>query len=211
MELKLSDDVEVIFVDDGSKPSHKRPYFKLNFNFRFIYTNDFRNWTQPKARNIGVKEAKGEYVLCTDIDHIVMQDAIDKVREDKYDVVRFKREVGILDERGQFTQDLSVLQMYGYNREKLRISAHGNSYIFKRDLYLELGGVSEANVGRETHPNREEKPLKRAVRRLAEEGKIKLCDGDDRPTIYLIPNGRFCGDKDADPLNLFHNLERMTR
>ena len=211
MEMKLPEDVEVILVDDGSKPPQKEPYFGINFKLKILHTNDFRPWTQPKARNIGAKEAVGEYIIFTDIDHIIMQDAIDKVRQGTYDVIRFKREVGVLDEQGRFTQDIGMLQMYGYNREKLRISAHGNSYIFKRDLYLDLGGVSEANVGSGTHPNREEKPLKRAVRRLAEAGKIKLCDGDDRPTIYLIPNGRFCGHKDADPLNLFHDLERMTR
>jgi hypothetical protein len=36
-------------------------------------------------------------------------------------------------------------------------------------------------------------------------------DQDERPTIYMFPNGRYCGEKDFNPFGLFHDLKRKTR
>jgi hypothetical protein len=34
------------------------------------------------------------------------------------------------------------------------------------------------------------------------------CPDDERPWIYVFPNGRFSGSRDANPLGLFHSLDR---
>jgi len=202
--LQLSDDIEVLFVDDGSEPPIQ-VFLATNFNMRLLYTNDFRDWTQPTARNFGVKEARGEYVICTDIDHILLRETIETVLNTQYDVVRFKRFIGALDERGLFTQDRDILEQYGYSKDRgLRISAHGNSYAIKRELFLRLGGSQQ----KDHYPNRDEVPLKRQLKRLAIQGEINIIPDDDRPSIYLIPNGRYSGDKNSNPFGMFHELKR---
>jgi hypothetical protein len=43
---------------------------------------------------------------------------------------------------------------------------------------------------------------------MEERGEITRIPDDDRPTIYMVPNGRFCGDKNFNPFGLFHDLKR---
>ena len=168
-------------------------------------TNNFQPWTQPEARNIGAKMARGEYLICTDIDHIVTCGLVETVRKTAFDVVRFKREVAILDETGEFTQDRAELTRWGFPPENgLRISAHGNSYAIKRELFLELGGSQQKAV----YPNRDEVKLKRGIKKLEAAGKITRIPDDDRPYIYMFPNGRYSGDIDCNPFGFFHNLKR---
>ena len=55
--MGLPDDVEIIFVDDGSHPPLEPPKIK---NFTMLYTYDKRQWTTGIARNIGARHAKGD-------------------------------------------------------------------------------------------------------------------------------------------------------
>lgn len=206
-KLNLPDDVEVIIIDDGSEPPLEDPTGTV----KIYYTNDKRPWTQPAARNFGAKKARGEFCIFTDIDHIISKEIIDVALNPPADVIRFKREVGVLDENGDFTQDMDVMREYGFERNKLRIAPHGNSYIIRTGLYLGLGGVDETYVGTGKYPNREEVPLKRNLKKLLEQGRITIIDDDTKPIIYMIPNGRYCGEKDYNPFGLFHDLSRSIR
>jgi len=198
-KMTLPDDVELIIIDDGSEP----PLGGVLKNLTIFATNDKRSWTQPIARNTGARMAKGEYLICTDIDHILSRELIEMVLKTDYDVIRFKREAGVLDENGDFTQDMNVLHSYGYEETRgLKMNAHGNSYAIKKELFLELGGSQQ----RTSYPNRDEQKIKRGLHRLGDQVKMLVDDG--RPTIYMIPNGRFCGEKDFNPFGLFHNLPR---
>lgn len=205
-KMNLSDEVEFVFVDDGSDPR----LFPLGYsgpkleNLTVHETHDFRPWTQPMARNIGARIAQGEYLICTDIDHILSRALIERVMVGDYDVYRFKREAGVLTENGDFTQDMDELKKYGFPERGLRLPAHGNSYAIRRGVFLALGGSQQ----KEQYPNRDEIPVKRGIKRMEERGEITRIPDDDRPTIYMIPNGRFCGDKDYNPFGLFHNLKR---
>ena len=205
-KMHLPDDVEFVFVDDGSEPA----LFPLDYsgpelkNLTVHMTRDFRPWTQPLARNVGARIARGEYLICTDIDHILSRNLIERVMVGDYDVYRFKREAGVLDEQGNFTQDKNELEKYGLRDGSLRLPAHGNSYAIRRGLFLALGGSQQ----KDQYPNRDEVPIKRGIKRMEERGEITRIPDDDRPTIYMIPNGRFCGDPNFNPFGLFHNLKR---
>jgi glycosyltransferase involved in cell wall biosynthesis len=196
--MNLPDDVELIIIDDGSEP----PLEGNIKNLTMHATHDTRPWTQPIARNIGARMAKGEYLICTDIDHILSRELIDFVRATDYDVIRFRREAGVLNEDGTFTQDMSILKEYGYIKQRLSMSPHGNSYAIKKELFEKFGGSQQ----RTRYPNRDEQKIKRWIHKLGDE--IKVLKEDGRPTIYMIPNGRFCGEKDYNPFGLFHNLTR---
>jgi hypothetical protein len=197
--MALPEEVEILIVDDGSDP----PLTGQLRNLTIHATHDTRPWTQPLARNTGARMARGTYLLCTDIDHILSRALIDFVLMTTADVVRFKRQAGVLDEQGVFTQDRAVLTAYGYETQRdLRMSAHGNSYAIRRDLFLQLGGSQQ----RTRYPNRDEQKIKRGLHRLGD--TVTMVTGDDRPTIYMIPNGRFCGDRNYNPFGLFHTLVR---
>ncbi len=209
-KMDLPDDVEIIFVDDGSSPPLAIPEDCKLKNFRIHATNDFRPWTQPIARNTGVKLATGEFVICTDIDHIISKGLIEYVRVTAFDVIHFKRQVAILDERGNFTQDIETLKTWGFPQERierrgLRIVPHGNSYAMKRELYIKYGGGREDRVT--TYPSQEEVPLRGKIRREARRGHITICPG--RPMIYMFPVGRYIGGLDHNPFGLFHELSRV--
>jgi glycosyltransferase involved in cell wall biosynthesis len=211
-KIGLPEDVEIVFVDDGSDPPLRSIFEHSGLNLRWFATHNYREWTQPAARNLGVKNARGEYVICTDIDHIISSQVVELARNPgDWDIIRFSRQVAVLDEEGNFTQDMDVLRSYGYNRDGINIAPHGNSYIFNRNLYLRLGGVSEQHVGTGKYPNREEVPLKGRIKELWKKGEIKVWDKPPKPMIYMIPNGHYCGDKDSNPFGMFHELTRSIR
>ena len=91
------------------------------------------------ARNFGVRRAKGEYLILTDIDHIISSEVIEVARNPSHDIIRFSREAGVLTEDGSFTQDFDTLRQWGlmerYIRKNLSLPPHGNSYIFRKSLY----------------------------------------------------------------------------
>lgn len=215
-KMEMPGDVELVLVDDGSDPPLDFSWFQPNFKFIPCATHDKRPWTQPAARNFGVRRANGRYLILTDIDHIIPKEVVEAARMCIWDVLRLKRELGILDKNGNFSQRFDDLIAYGITEDRLErkgvnLPPHGNSSIIKKNLYIDLGGVSEKMVGSGLHPNREERPLKSKLRKLANNGAIEIVDDDRRPTFYMFPNGRFCGDKDYNPFGLFHDLKRMTR
>jgi len=212
-KLQLPADVEVVIVDDGSEPAINTitDGMELNFKLSIYETNDKRMWTQPAARNLGAKKASGDYCIFTDIDHIITGEVVEEARNPKADIIRFRREAAILDENGNLVQDMDILRQWGYIKDGFKIAPHGNSYIFRRDLFLSLGGVDTTYVGTGKYPNREEVPLKHKIKKLWNAGKITVIDTDPKPTIYMMPNGHYCGDKDVNPFGLFHGLSRSIR
>lgn len=218
--MPLPEDVEWIVVDDKSNPPLNQADYDLP-HMTIVQHTLPGLWTQPAARNFGAKHAVGDYLLCTDIDHILTLDLINFARTTDYDFVKLKREVAVLDEQGMFVQTEAEVLRYGFEKSRFdkggfHITPHTNSFIIKRQLYLDLGGVSERRVKLGKHPNREEIPLRKRLWHLNNEGKIRILEEgdngqDERPMIYMFPNGRYCGDKDYNPFGLFHQLPRKTR
>jgi len=198
-DMPFSWDSEVILIDDGSKPQLSGGDPRI---VRIIRTHDDRPWTQPIARNIGARFAEGEFLLFTDIDHIIPRETIEVAENFKYDYGRFKREVAVLDENGRFTQDRDVLEKYGYPKENvLRVGCHTLSMVIKASVFKQTGGFRE-NVGH--YPTHDDGDMKKKLLRLG----ASKCPDDERPYIYVFPNGRFCGEKNCNPFGLFHELKR---
>ena len=172
---------------------------------KIIKTNDTQPWTQPKARNIGASKAKGDVLLFTDIDHVIDRKAVEFGRNFKYDYGRFYRELGVLDSDGNLTQDPDVLIGWGVPEKKakgdLHIGCHIMSQYIKSNVFNKVGGFRE-KLG--SHPTHDDGNMKRKLNR---NGFVK-CPDDIRPTIYMIPNGQYSGDKDSNPYGYFHDLCR---
>ena len=209
-KMDLPDDVEIILIDDGSDPPLDFPGHGLK-NLTIYATNDRRPWTVSLAKNQGVRMSKADYVLNTDIDHILVKETIMAARDFSGDRMTFKREFGVLDENGNFTQDVETVLSYGLLPERikkkgLRAPPHGNSYVMRRCLFWEAGGYGSGDINK--YPPMDETNFRAAYRKLMAEGRATTLDAELRPYIYLIPNGYYCGDPDFNPFGLFHGLSR---
>lgn len=189
---------ELIIVDDGSNP----PIPEAS-----CFTNNKLAWTQGLGRNLGASKAQGEYLLMTDIDHIISKEAIEDALNFTGNKMIFRRQIAVLDENGDIRQDKEILKEWGYEKDKLDASVHGNTWVMKRSIFEELGGYAPEKSLIGYHPI--------------------TGDGDDchfntkwnrafrgkRPTvgrdIYMFPIGRFNKDGNLNPFNLFHNLSQV--
>lgn len=201
--LDIPDGVEIIIVDDGSDPPLKAPGCRVH------QTNDTRPWTWALARNAGARIAEGDYLLMTDIDHIISQDAIDYAMKFTGQKVQFSREFAVLLEDGTLTQDMATLREYGLlPRYSLHVKPLPNNFIMQRKLFWELGGYREDLVEK-PYPQGEDRAFKSKWLTYTEQGKGR--ESAYRPVMYTFPVGQFCGDVDHNPHGLFHNLTRKTK
>lgn len=210
----VPDGVEIIYMDDGSDPPLATSDKDLS-TFRAVPTNDTRPWTWAVARNSGAKIANGNYLLMTDLDYIITRQAMEKALAFDRDYLGFRREFGVLDENGVFTQDLDVLQSWGLLPERARsrgvnLPPHPNNFTIRKDLFFQMGGYREDLIGK-PYPAGEDNLFKKTRKQWVATGKMTENTGpDERPTIYMFPNGQYCGDVDADPKGMFHTLTRKT-
>lgn len=119
--------LEVIVVDDGS-PSHpagevRRPR-GLPSHSIFRLDRDVR-WNQDAARNIGAHEARGQWLLLTDIDHVVPGETLSQL-------LRMERDSSVTYAFPRVKFDT------GEERE-----SHPNSYFMTRRMYWDIGGHDE--------------------------------------------------------------------
>lgn len=206
--LNLPDDIEIIIVDDCSNPPLKGECK----NLRIIRTENKKAWTLAQARNIGAREAKGEYLLMSDIDHILSKEAI----MDSYNYKGFKmifpRYYGVLLEDGTLTQDILTLIEYGAPETRLKgrrglyASYHGNTWCMPKKLFWELGGYDEKASSYGHHPKKGrgiDGKFNSKFNRWARPQDIKTDIGS---AIYIFPIGRYHKDYELNPFGLFHNL-----
>ncbi len=217
-KMPLPEDVELIIVDDGSDI----PITDPSGIARIIYTNDKRPWTSSLARNTTAPQAKGEYIIFADGDHIVTKEIIEKVRNFNGDFMRFNRAFAILDEDGNIVQDLEVLRQYGLSAHRIEkygtfLNPHRNQYATRKDFFIDvMKGYNEWLILNKPYPQREDGNFARRWNDLHKEGKVRDFDDlvgyEHRATILMFPGGKYCegGDVDADPKNLFHTLTRKT-
>lgn len=209
--IGLPEDTELILVDDGSDPplwvDHGVGVDLLKPGFRFLSTGDTRPWTWALARNMAAREAKGEYLLMFDIDHILTRDCIDFVRQSSAQRIHFLRHFGVLTEDGNLTTDRTVLESYGLpEKMRSRIESHQNSFAMRRSLFWDLGGYREDLIGK-PYPQGEDSGFYRKWKEYSEQFGIPSVEG---PSLYVFPNGRWCGDVDHNPHGLFHDLSRKS-
>jgi glycosyltransferase involved in cell wall biosynthesis len=207
--MNLPDDIEFIFVDDGSNPKVEKPELK---NLTMVYTDDKRPWTQGLARNAGAKVAKGKYLLFTDIDHILSEEAIMDSYKFKGSKMIFPRYLAVLLEDGTLTQDEKVLEDYGIDmnrlltKRKLYASYHGNTFCMKKSTFEELGMYDPKHClygHHATERKGEDSVLNRRWNHYAVKNGLEIAVGSP---IYIFPIGRYNVNYDLNPKGYFHNL-----
>lgn len=205
--MNLPDDIEFVFMDDGSNPPHNVTDYDLK-NLRIYATNDKRPWTQGLARNAGAKLADGEYLLMTDIDHILSKEAIMASYNFTGDKMVFRRYFGVLLEDGTLTQDPAILEKYGMQMERfgtvrgLYASVHGNTFAMKKSTFELLGGYQK-EICERGYRQKDDGIFLHAWKKYATKLGILQITG---PDIYIFPIARYHARGDKNPMGLFHNL-----
>jgi hypothetical protein len=209
--MPLPPGIEVIYMDDGSNPPLINPGHPW---LRIIPTHDTRPWTWAVARNSGAKVAQAPMLLMTDIDYVLPKLALEQALEFKGDYLGFKRELAVLDDQGNITQDMPTLLKYGLLPERAKtrgvhLPPHPNNFVIRKDLFFQMGGYPEDRIG-QPYPQGEDSVFKRRRHEWVAEGKMTEVTDERRPLIYMVPNGQFCGDVDQNPFALFHTLSRKS-
>jgi len=207
--MGIPKDTEIIIVDDGSEMPIG---YEGTLPVTILRTNDKRPWTWALARNMGAKQAKGDMLLMFDLDHIITRELLDMVRTYDGEKIQFEREFAVLTEDGTFTQDLGILMSYGFPETRLKnrglkVSPLPNNFAMKKTTFWDMGGYREDVVERD-YPQGEDRMFKSAWNKRIKSGISRV--HTERPTIYMFPNGYYCGDVDHNPFNLFHTLSRKT-
>ena len=211
-KMRLPRDVEIIFVDDGSNPPLSYETCGLR-NFRILYTNDKRPWTQGLARNMGAKAATGDYLFFTDIDHMITREAIEEVLKFSGDRMVFPRHFGILSRNGDLIIDRKSLIDFGLNPVRLRGRRgfsggfHMNTYAVKKIIFDLIGGYEPSLCTQGYHMGgkgwSEESYFNARFKRMERKGLVNEVIG---PIIYHYPVSKFRTDGDNNPFGLFHGL-----
>lgn len=196
-------DTEWIFVDDGSDPPLEGEMEGLTV----LRTNDFRPWTWPLARNEGARVARGEYLLMTDIDHILTQAAIKEALAFCGDKMMFARKFGILDERGILVQCPKVLAEWGLKAKSCK--PHPNTFAMKQSVFWRLGGYT-AEEPQEDDKGISDRLFNKRFRAAVQRQDCAVREVCQEP-IYAFPTRRFCGDDTFNPFGMFHTLSLADR
>lgn len=124
--LKLNN-IEYIIIDDYSDVPLKP--IKGNIETTVYRILQDIPWNQPGAKNLGVFVAKYEWLLLTDIDHIIKKETLEFISNynlDKNTIYKFKR--------------------FDLDNDK-EIHSHENSMLLHKDLYTLIGGYDEDFCG----------------------------------------------------------------
>lgn len=149
----LKDEIEIVIVDDGSPESAADvprpvglPYIRI---FRVL---EDRPWHQHAARNIGAHEAKGEWLLMTDMDHVIPAGTLERCVDvtalhashaPGLEVYTFQRVDAPAGQwRADDFDDFKVTR-----RADGSSKPHVNSFMLRRAFYWQVGGYDESYCG----------------------------------------------------------------
>lgn len=131
---ELRRNICVVVVDDGS-PNYPAKAEEIGMSLQiYRITVDVR-WNQDAARNIGAKHAKTEFLLLTDVDHIVPEDT-------------WRELVGRDDWQDDYAYIFSRCTLKALSPDVLEeYKPHPNSWFMSKKLYDRIGGYDERFAG----------------------------------------------------------------
>ena len=160
---------------------------------KIIRTNDTRPWTEHKARNIGARNARGEYLLMIDVDYIVPKETIEKALKFTGQRMAIRRRFAVLDKNADILDDPITLAKWGWKsrwRRRGGVDGHRSQFLMKKDLFWEIGGYNESLDGEWRRTGGAGEKFWRKWQRLERRGKA--CMDDDTLDMYMFPVGKFC-------------------
>lgn len=134
--------LHVIVVDDcspkGQRPGKKSITVEGLASFRIYRLLEKKRWNWLACRNLGMSQATTQWVLMTDIDHVLPVETLscilDGMALDERNVYRFSR----VDAPRPWPYALSECTSYKY---------HPDTYLMTRELFDDTGGYDEFLAG----------------------------------------------------------------
>lgn len=138
---KRKDRIAVILVDDGSpEPATDVPRPEGLPALSIYRVTEDRPWHQHAARNLGAHVAEDGWLLLTDMDHVLTDDAARLILK--------RLDKGELDDRCIYMLDRIEADTGEPTRnEHGRPKPHPNSFVLTRELYWRIGGYDEDFCG----------------------------------------------------------------
>lgn len=141
---------EIILINDGTKDGAVQVAEKTleNTQIQYKLIEQENNYGQSKARNIGIENARGNYILFLDSDDYIESDLIEKVEKNisenleilLYDYIRVKSDGEIIKNKHQefkhFNKDIKGREVFdAYRNNELRIWT--SSLVYSRKYIIE--------------------------------------------------------------------------
>jgi glycosyltransferase involved in cell wall biosynthesis len=144
LRSQASDDVEIIVVDDASTDGTAGIAESMGAR---VFRTD-RNSGPSRARNLGARQARGEYLLFVDSDVVVRPDAVSRVREFLDGKPSVAAVFGSYDAEphahGWLTQYRNLLHHYVHQQGRREASTFWSGCgAIRRDVFLEVGGFDD--------------------------------------------------------------------
>ena len=86
-------EVQIIVVDDNSDDIKSINKLKSNYEYVEFYSNNSKNKGAGSARNTGLKNCTGEWIMFADSDDYFLKGALEKIKKEKdseADIIYFK-------------------------------------------------------------------------------------------------------------------------
>ena len=180
----FSKEWNLIIVDDGSSPkiSIASP---TNFTVSVIHIPPHpEKWTQPRARNVGTKHTNTEFLLFTDIDHILTPEVLASANTFGGDKLRFFRKTGALDVNGKLLTTKEDLIQFGATELTPRHREHLATCVIRKTVQDMIGGFNESFCGRY---GPEDIDYKNRYEKYALNNKCKPSEISSS-VVYVFPN-----------------------
>lgn len=156
VEETLETKYEIIIVDNDSKDNSCNNIEEDFNNVKIIYSNE--NLGFSKGNNLGIKEAKGDYILLLNPDTLILNNAIDKAFKKIKEYNSKKLLMGIRLLNGDRTLQLSsckffnmtnsIFSSYVFSKDE-HYKTHESDWVMgafmliNKDFYNEVGGLNE--------------------------------------------------------------------
>lgn len=145
-------DYEIVVINDGSKDNTEEILDGYGDKIRYFYQN---NAGTSVARNLGIREARGEYIAFLDQDDVYFPDKLERCLDYfklNADVPMVYSNMLVIDQSGKKLYDWLLTKKYfaeGYIYENLLKECFfcPSTVVIKKTLLLEVGGFDESVRG----------------------------------------------------------------
>ena len=141
-----SNDYEIILINDGSTDNSLNicQEFKDNFKRAKITIINIPNAGVSNARNIGIENSTGDYIMFVDSDDYLIDgwESIIPELDEKYDIVYYNKNINVNTNKEQI-----ISYILGNNKEKIYISgpvekAIKRKFLLQNNIYFEKGIIN---------------------------------------------------------------------
>ena len=204
--------IEIIIVDDNANKNWNAKVEKIIEKYSHLnmitYIQNKTNQGSAKTRNIGIREAQGEYVTFLDDDDIYLPDKIENQVKHMIDVDSdFSiTDLELFSEKGIRIEKRTREYIKNYNKQHLlqyHLMYHmtgTDTMMFKTDYLMSIGGFPHINVGDEFYL------MQRAIEKGGKFSYLPVCDV--KAYVHTETEGLSSGESKIDGENALYEMKK---